>query len=132
MEAGFDNVSDYRRHLDEQKAKEAGFDNVADYKNSKHAYRYARLDYCENIDGRLGYICTTTMPDGFKSHLDTDHINGNPFDHAPENLQTLCKNCHTYKGILNGDRKTPGRKKLKGTKPKTIDINNSDSLYYIA
>jgi 5-methylcytosine-specific restriction endonuclease McrA len=41
-----------------------------------------------------------------------DHINGNPSDDRPENLQTLCAMCHTIKTIENGDAKTPGRKIL--------------------
>jgi hypothetical protein len=45
--------------------------------------------------------------------LDVDHINGNPYDDSVENLQTLCKCCHAYKGHKNGDYKTPGRKQIK-------------------
>ncbi len=78
-----------------------------------------RKDYCENIDRRLGFVCTTTIPmlDGkpFVGMLDRDHIDGNP-DNEPEdgsNFQTLCKCCHAYKTIKNKDYLTPGRKKIK-------------------
>ena len=79
--------------------------------NSFHPYRKWRKDYCENIDGRLGFKCTTTIIwDGM---LDTDHIDGNPTNNTKENMQTLCKCCHAYKGNISEDYATPGRKSLK-------------------
>lgn len=33
--------------------------------------------------------------------LDVDHINGTHSDNRPENLQTLCANCHRLKTYLN-------------------------------
>lgn len=84
---------------------------ATEWTNSWHPYRQHRKDYCENQDGRLGYTCTTTIIwDGM---LDVDHINGDPTDNRPENLQTLCKCCHAYKTNKEGDYKTPGRKALK-------------------
>ena len=78
--------------------------------NGFHPYRKYRKDYCENVDGRLGFKCTTTIIwDGM---LDTDHINGNPSDNRPQNMQTLCKCCHAYKGNINEDYSTPGRKSV--------------------
>ena len=94
-------------------AKNAGFDSSSAYLNSTHPYRQHRKDYCENVDGRLGYKCTTTVV--WDGQLDTDHINGNPRDNRPENLQTLCKCCHSYKTWKFGDAKTPGRKALNVT-----------------
>ena len=81
------------------------------WSNSFHPYRKWRKTYCENIDGRLGFKCTTNVIwDGM---LDTDHMDGNPANNKKENMQTLCKCCHTYKGIvLNKDYLTPGRKTL--------------------
>jgi hypothetical protein len=35
--------------------------------------------------------------------MDIDHIDGNPKNNSPENLQTLCSNCHRYKTFLNED-----------------------------
>jgi 5-methylcytosine-specific restriction endonuclease McrA len=44
---------------------------------------------------------------GFKPvnlcQLDVDHIDGNKFNNKPENLQTLCANCHRLKTYLSGD-----------------------------
>lgn len=37
------------------------------------------------------------------SQLDVDHKNGNHFDDSPENLQTLCANCHRLKTATSGD-----------------------------
>ena len=79
-----------------------------------NSYSLFRKSYCENIDGRLGFTCTTNII--WEGMLDVDHINGNPYDDRVENLQTLCKCCHAYKGHVNGDRSTPGRKTLKESK----------------
>ena len=66
--------------------------------------------YCENIDGRLnGYKCTTTIP--YKGALEIDHIDGNAENNTIENIQTLCRVCHSYKGHKNNDYKK--RRKLK-------------------
>lgn len=83
--------------------------------NLSTVYLGFRKDHCENIDGRLGFICTTNI--FWAGMLDVDHINGNPHDNREENLQTLCKCCHSYKGWANKDYATPGRKALK-----TVDI----------
>ena len=64
------------------------------------SYIRHRKDYCENIDGRLGFKCTTSLhenPDIRRKMLDVDHINGNNIDNRVENLQTLCASCHRVK-----------------------------------
>jgi hypothetical protein len=95
-------------------AKNAGFNSECEYLNSKHPYRKHRKDHCENVDGRLGFICTTTI--FWDGMLDVDHKNGNPSDNRKLNLQTLCKCCHAYKTNKKGDYATPGRKLLKENK----------------
>jgi len=91
--------------------------------NSFHPYRKWRKDFCENRDGRLGFVCTTNVIwDGM---LDTDHMDGNPTNHSKENMQTLCACCHRYKGtVLNKDYASPGRKALKSVakKQQSVDI----------
>ena len=83
------------------------------------AYGLYRKNYCENIDGRLGFVCTTTIINKTELGLDwygmvdVDHIDGNPSNQSPENCQTLCKCCHAYKTHLYKDAGTPGRKTLK-------------------
>lgn len=91
-------------------AKNAGFANETEYLNSIHPYRKHRKDYCENIDRRLGFKCTTTI--AWDGMLDVDHKNGRPDDNRPRNLQTLCKCCHAYKTNVMKDYATPGRKML--------------------
>jgi hypothetical protein len=92
-------------------AKKNGFSTATEFTNSKHPYRKYRKDYCENIDRRLGFKCTTTI--AWDGMLDVDHKNGDPTDNRPRNLQTLCKCCHAYKTNVMKDYSTPGRKLLK-------------------
>jgi|MDTC01.1.fsa_nt_gb hypothetical protein len=75
-------------------------------------YKIHRKDYCENIDGRLGYKCTTTIVDP-EWQLDGDHIDGNPTHNDAKNIQTLCKCCHAIKTRNEKDYLTDGRKTLK-------------------
>jgi hypothetical protein len=84
--------------------------SVTELVNSRHPYRKHRKDYCENIDGRLGYTCTTTIM--IPAQLEVDHIDGDPSNNDSKNLQTLCGCCHKYKTIINEDHKSPGRKNL--------------------
>ena len=105
--AGFNTVSE---HLNDR-ALQKGFENHTEYSNSLHPYRKHRKDYCENIDSRLGYECTTTIV--HSCQLDTDHKDGNHLNNDPNNLQTLCKCCHSYKGLIYEDHKSPGRKTRK-------------------
>ena len=105
--AGFDSV---REHLD-YKAQKKGFKSHTAYENSKHPYLRHRKCYCENIDGRFGFKCTTTIM--IDAMLQVDHIDGNPSNNDIYNLQTLCACCHVYKTIINKDYQSPGRKSLK-------------------
>ena len=79
------------------------------YEIGDWAYKVHRKDYCENVDGRLGFTCTSTIVNP-EWQLDADHINGNPSDNRPENIQTLCKCCHPIKTMQEGDYLTAGRK----------------------
>ena len=93
-----------------KQVRELGIENYTDYTNSKHPYRKYRLTYCENVDSRLDYRCTTTIK--LSAQLEVDHIDGDPSNNDPENLQTLCSCCHKYKTIMYEDHKSPGRKAL--------------------
>lgn len=84
-------------------AKKAGYDDTIDYVNSKHEYRHIRKTCCENTDGRLGFVCTSTI--AHKSMLEVDHINNNHKDNRETNLHTLCANCHRYKTMFFGHLK---------------------------
>ena len=98
------------KHANEITAKRQGFNGLSEYRNSRHPYRQYRKDYCENKDGRLGYVCRVKIR--IPLQLEVDHKNGNPNDNRPRNLQTLCCMCHKYKTHIKKDRLTPGRKKL--------------------
>ena len=60
------------------------------------AYKRFRKTYCENIDGRLGFKCTTTIMD-VEYQLEVDHIDENHDNNDIKNLQTLCACCHRLK-----------------------------------
>ena len=86
-------------------------------------YKKFRKDYCENVDGRLKFECTYKLPSntlvehlGLQAYeilLHVDHIDGNPHNNDPENLQTLCGNCHAIKTHISGDNLTAGRKTIQ-------------------
>ena len=88
-------VAKYQLYVLKKSAKKAGFDNHVDFRNSKHKYLKYRLTYCENIDGRLGFVCTTSIVDS--AMLEVDHINNVHNDNSKGNHQTLCNCCHSYK-----------------------------------
>ena len=102
-QAGFEDQYDRMN----ENAKQAGYRSYSDLKNSTHPYRKYRKDYCENIDGRLGFKCTTKITEDMikAGVLEVDHIiprtKGGKDD--DENLQTLCCNCHKMKGWLFED-----------------------------
>jgi hypothetical protein len=79
------------------------------YKIGNWVYKVNRKTYCENTDGRLGFICTTTILD-HAWQLDVDHIDGDPSNNDISNHQTLCKCCHAIKTRDERDYLTPGRK----------------------
>ena len=112
------------RHLT---AKRHGLTLTA-YSHRNHPYLKHRKDYCENIDGRLGFVCTFTHPTPaqleatgldatYLGWLQVDHKDGNHLNNDPKNLQTLCACCHNVKTYQSGDNATPGRK----TRKKEVD-----------
>jgi len=74
-------------------------------------YRLFKKDYCENEDGRLGFVCPVTVTKKIYPVMsyEVDHIDGNPSNWKQENLQTLCPICHGIKTRLFKDAGTPGR-----------------------
>ena len=117
--AGFETTNDYNNHNARQagfegfgdrlnhNAQTAGFKSYADLRNSIHPSRKYRKDYCENIDGRLGFKCTTKITEDMimAGVLEVDHIipRTKGGKNNEENLQTLCCNCHKMKGWLFED-----------------------------
>jgi hypothetical protein len=57
-----------------------------------------------------------------KVPLEVDHIDDNPFNHSPSNLQVLCPNCHSLKTLP--PNKSKGGRYKNGTHPKFRDINS--------
>ena len=60
--------------------------------------------YCQNKDGRLGFVCPVSNEFQFPNNvLHGDHIDGDHENNNPQNLQTLCSICHHIKGHKSGD-----------------------------
>ena len=72
-----------------------------------------KKNFCENKDGRLGFICATKGAKLFSCMLDMDHIEpeSQGGQNVPENIQTLCKNCHARKSWQDGDGKIQSSRK---------------------
>lgn len=119
-----------------------GYSSAVEYRNNIHPYLRYRKDYCENVDGRLGFKCNTVLPTqdmidsvgltGWKpkQFLEVDHIDGNHTHNNPDNLQTLCKHCHVIKSYTHGDNLTPGRK-TRDKNPIITNIYINDSTVNI-
>ena len=109
-------VSKYVKTIQTATAKRHGYDNYSEYLNSIHPYKRYRKTYCENAVGKLagwlGFTCTTNIV-APHLQLDTDHLDGNPFNNDPDNLHTLCKTCHAIKTNMFLDYATKGRKRGK-------------------
>lgn len=73
-------------------------------KSAKDGYAFIKKDYCENRDGRLGFICNCIIIDYCMLHR--DHIDENHLNNDPLNVQTLCANCHGYKTKFYGNVKS--------------------------
>jgi 5-methylcytosine-specific restriction endonuclease McrA len=65
--------------------------------------------FCENRDGRLGVVCKATNLQSFQ--LDLDHIDEDHENNIPENIQTLCKNCHALKSKQYNDNRKKSTKR---------------------
>jgi len=71
--------------------------------NPDKPYSAYKIDvpYCENKDGRLGFICETRIL--HECMLTVDHIDGNHKNDERINLQSLCACCQNYKTKLCKD-----------------------------
>src|SRR3990167_3076524 len=66
------------------------------HKNSGQAqykYRLNKKDYCEKCNFKAIH----------RVQLDVDHKDGNHKNNCPDNLQTICANCHRLKTVISGD-----------------------------
>ena len=64
-----------------------------------------KKDYCENVDGHLGFECPVSKEEwvNYPMALDLDHIDGDHYNNSPANVKTYCKLCHMRKGHNDGD-----------------------------
>ncbi len=63
-----------------------------------------KKNYCENKDGRLGFVCPVDPNWKFPLNiLHGDHVDGDHENNIMSNIQTLCAICHHMKGMASGD-----------------------------
>jgi len=88
-----------------KRKNELGVNISRNYCSKHHRVRtMLKLDkknYCENQSGYLGFMCTATIID--RSQLHVDHCDGDRGNNHPDNLRTLCANCHAVKTFRSGD-----------------------------
>lgn len=62
---------------------------------------------CCNQDGHLGFMCPVDYDrpgaEWALGRTEIDHIDGNDCNNTLDNVQEVCKLCHTEKGRRNGD-----------------------------
>lgn len=125
----------YGKHL---KGWVCAFHHTGHYNMGKMAYRKYVEGHtqCSNRDGRLGFPCVLSE-DWYKTMLDTgllephqlqalldcDHIDGDPNNHAYDNIQIICKPCHGWKTLLNKDW-LPSDHPLRQAHQKSKDLNS--------
>ena len=67
---------------------------------------------CANKHGDItGTPCLVTDKFTNPSHLDIDHVDGNPFNNNPNNHQVLCKLCHIDKTMRRQDHMRSAKQK---------------------
>lgn len=66
---------------------------------------------CSNQDSRLGFNCPIdySKAEWAFGRTELDHVDGNHLNNVPENIMELCKMCHQYKGMMQGDFKNQNR-----------------------
>jgi 5-methylcytosine-specific restriction endonuclease McrA len=75
------------------KKKQHGFSCRTLYNHNRARMVKHKKPHCE----ACGFVAL------HRSQLDVDHIDGNHYNNDPENLQTLCANCHRLKTQENKD-----------------------------
>ena len=76
---------------------------------------------CANIDAHYGFACVSSTILN-PATLDLNHIDGNNLNREPNNIEVLCKMCHTIVTINEGHHTKTGPRKWKYD-------NNFDSLF---
>jgi hypothetical protein len=68
----------------------------------KHEFDKWKLELgCENSDARYGFKCTSTI--SRPAQIDIHHKDGNRYNTSENNLERICRNCHSRVTIENGD-----------------------------
>lgn len=91
----------------EHQKKLSDYDGLASVKKPYTQYRKSCCERCGYDPAQDPDILELTdvkmRNSAIRAALSVDHIDGNHHNNDPENLQTLCQNCHSIKTILNGD-----------------------------
>ena len=114
--------------LSEKVGQKIDVEKFVQYHGTDTEYLMFREDHCENTlktsklrptlkdeSGKRKFP-RCNYPVSHPAQLQVDHINGNSKQNHPDNLQTLCANCHIAKTFSSGDNLSPGRKTRKEEK----------------
>jgi 5-methylcytosine-specific restriction endonuclease McrA len=90
-----------------------------DIRNSKTIPLYLRGEITQRntlrgiLNRERGHICNScgiVEYNGKEIVLEVNHIDGNPFNNMPDNLELICPNCHSQTTSFKGRNKGNGRK----------------------
>jgi hypothetical protein len=110
VEIGCDNYADNAGNGKYHKL--CSYHHKSKYNMNGYAHKNYRKDYCENVDGRYGFVCTSTIV-APRWQLEVDHIDGDRTNNDENNLQTLCSCCHRYKTMLFEENLPVDKRKTK-------------------
>ena len=92
-------------HAKHQTTKESISEILKGFHPHFQTYKLKNRLLKEGLIKNICAICDLSTWNNKQINLELDHIDGNREHNVATNIQTLCKNCHSYKGHLSNDFK---------------------------